>query len=137
LDADLLDAMRRLQERDGISLSEQARRSLRPWLEAKGVLKPKRVRAQSWKRTWRSTRVSASSAVHRDCRARRRHLSRRPPRLHADDVGSSRRIDLRSEEPENRRCAARSYSQPPSRDWPWHCFSRKNSRSPLIWSRRR
>jgi len=51
LDADLLDAMRRLQERDGISLSEQARRSLRPGLQAKGVLKPDHVRARSRKRT--------------------------------------------------------------------------------------
>src|SRR5713226_9176334 len=51
LDADLLGAMRRLHERDGISLSEQARRSLRPWLEVKGVLKPERVRARSRKRT--------------------------------------------------------------------------------------
>lgn len=39
LDAELLDAMKRLQERDGISLSEQIRRALRPWLESKGVLK--------------------------------------------------------------------------------------------------
>jgi hypothetical protein len=39
VDAELMDAMRRLQERDGISFSEQMRRALRPWLEAKGVLK--------------------------------------------------------------------------------------------------
>ena len=39
LDADLLEAMRRLQERDGISFSEQMRRALRPWLESKGVIK--------------------------------------------------------------------------------------------------
>jgi hypothetical protein len=31
--------MRRLQERDGISFSEQMRRALRPWLESKDVLK--------------------------------------------------------------------------------------------------
>lgn len=39
LDDDLLQAMRRLQERDGISFSEQMRRALRPWLESKGVIK--------------------------------------------------------------------------------------------------
>jgi uncharacterized protein (DUF4415 family) len=39
LDEDLLEAMRRLQERDGISFSEQMRRALRPWLESKGVIK--------------------------------------------------------------------------------------------------
>jgi len=39
VDRDLLQAMNLLQERDGISLSEQMRRALRPWLEKKGVLK--------------------------------------------------------------------------------------------------
>lgn len=42
VDDDLLQAMHRLQERDGIQLSEQIRRALRPWLESKGVLKPER-----------------------------------------------------------------------------------------------
>jgi hypothetical protein len=36
---DILDAMEKLQTRDGISLSEQVRRALVPWLEKKGVLK--------------------------------------------------------------------------------------------------
>jgi hypothetical protein len=40
VDAELVEAMRRLQVRDGISFSEQMRRALRPWLEAKDVLKP-------------------------------------------------------------------------------------------------
>jgi uncharacterized protein (DUF4415 family) len=44
IDADLLEAMRALQERDGISLSEQMRRALRPWLESKGVIKAERKR---------------------------------------------------------------------------------------------
>jgi len=39
LDPDILGAMKKLQERDGISFSEQARRALRPWLESEGVLK--------------------------------------------------------------------------------------------------
>ena len=39
VDHDVLDGMRRLQDRDGISFSEQVRRALRPWLESKGVLK--------------------------------------------------------------------------------------------------
>jgi uncharacterized protein (DUF4415 family) len=38
LDGDLLEAMRCLQERDGISFSEQMRRAIRPWLESKGVI---------------------------------------------------------------------------------------------------
>lgn len=38
VDQDLLEAMQRLQARDGIQVSEQIRRALRPWLEAKGVL---------------------------------------------------------------------------------------------------
>jgi len=39
VDDDLLEGMRRLQERDGMPLSEQIRRALRPWLELKGVIK--------------------------------------------------------------------------------------------------
>ena len=38
VDQDLMEAMQRLQERDGISYSEQMRRALRPWLESKGVI---------------------------------------------------------------------------------------------------
>jgi hypothetical protein len=45
VDEELLDAMRRLQERDGILPSEQIRRALRPWLEAKGILKAERTEA--------------------------------------------------------------------------------------------
>jgi hypothetical protein len=51
LDDDLLQAMRRLQERDGISFSEQMRRALRPWLESKGVMKAERKRPASRKRS--------------------------------------------------------------------------------------
>jgi hypothetical protein len=50
VDPDLLEAMHRLQERDGIPLSEQIRRALRPWLEAKDVIKSERERAVSRKR---------------------------------------------------------------------------------------
>ena len=45
MDDDLLRAMRTLQQRDGISLSEQMRRALRPWLAAKGVIRAGRTRA--------------------------------------------------------------------------------------------
>jgi len=38
--------MRRLQDRDGISVSEQIRRALRPWLATKGVLPTARPRAK-------------------------------------------------------------------------------------------
>jgi Ribbon-helix-helix protein, copG family len=51
VDDDLLEGMRRLQERDGMPLSEQIRRALRPWLELKGVLKTERKRAVTRKRS--------------------------------------------------------------------------------------
>jgi hypothetical protein len=52
VDADVLAGMQRLQARDGISYSEQIRRALRPWLEAKGVLtKAARPRASTRSRT--------------------------------------------------------------------------------------
>jgi hypothetical protein len=35
---DLLEGMQAVKERDGMPFSEQLRRALRPWLEAKGVL---------------------------------------------------------------------------------------------------
>ena len=51
IDADLLEAMHQLQARDGIPLSEQIRRALRPWLEEKGVIKADRQRAQTRRRS--------------------------------------------------------------------------------------
>jgi len=51
VDDDVLEGMRRLQERDGISYSEQIRRALRPWLEKKGVMKAERKRASTRKRS--------------------------------------------------------------------------------------
>ena len=51
IDEDLRDAMKRLQERDGMPFSEQIRRALRPWLENKGVLvKSDRKRASTRQR---------------------------------------------------------------------------------------
>ena len=51
IDDDLLEAMEALKERDGIPLSEQMRRALRPWLESKGVIvKAERKRADTRKR---------------------------------------------------------------------------------------
>ena len=50
LDEALLKAMRQLQARDGISLSEQIRRALRPWLESKGVIKAERQRVGTRRR---------------------------------------------------------------------------------------
>jgi hypothetical protein len=51
VDDDVLEAMRRLQERDGMPLSEQIRRALRPWLESKGVMKAERKRPSNRKRS--------------------------------------------------------------------------------------
>jgi metal-responsive CopG/Arc/MetJ family transcriptional regulator len=54
IDDDLLEAMDALRERDGMPLSEQIRRALRPWLEQKGVLqKSERKRAVTRKRSSR------------------------------------------------------------------------------------
>jgi len=44
LDDDLLEGLKEVQERDGIPPSEQARRAIRMWLEAKGVIKADRKR---------------------------------------------------------------------------------------------
>ncbi|MDQ3169185.1 MAG: hypothetical protein M3Q55_03465 [Acidobacteriota bacterium] len=46
LPGDLLAAMERLRERDGIGLSEQTRRALRAWLETRGALAPTSTRKQ-------------------------------------------------------------------------------------------
>ena len=54
IDDDVLQAMRRLYDRDGITPSEQIRRALRPWLEAKGVIK-KTERSARGKRGSRSS----------------------------------------------------------------------------------
>ncbi len=51
LDDDLLDGLKTVQERDGIQPSEQARRAIRMWLEAKRVLKPERKRAVTRRRS--------------------------------------------------------------------------------------
>ena len=49
LEADLVEAMNALHDRDGILPSEQVRRALRVWLEGKGVLRPRvrRTRKQA------------------------------------------------------------------------------------------
>ena len=39
LDDELLEGLKAVQERDGIPPSEQARRAIQMWLEAKGVMK--------------------------------------------------------------------------------------------------
>ena len=40
LDGDLIEGLKIVRERDGILPSEQARRAVRAWLEAKGVMTP-------------------------------------------------------------------------------------------------
>lgn len=44
-DADILEAMEALRDRDGMPLSEQIRRALRAWLESKDVMKAPSRRA--------------------------------------------------------------------------------------------
>lgn len=51
IDPDLLAALKRIKERDGIGESEQIRRGIRLWLETKGVrAKSGRKRAATRKR---------------------------------------------------------------------------------------
>ena len=50
LDDDLLEGLKAVHDRDGIPPSEQARRAIRMWLEAKGIMKPERKRAATCKR---------------------------------------------------------------------------------------
>ncbi len=45
IDEDLADGLEAIKERDGASASEQIRRAIRAWLEAKGIkATPKRAR---------------------------------------------------------------------------------------------
>lgn len=50
LDDDLLAGMKAVSARDGVQPSEQTRRAIRMWLEAKGVLKAERKRADTRRR---------------------------------------------------------------------------------------
>jgi hypothetical protein len=44
------EQLRAIERRDGIPVAEQIRRTLRPWLERKGVLKAERKRAVTRRR---------------------------------------------------------------------------------------
>jgi hypothetical protein len=50
LDDDLIEGLKIVHERDGVPPSEQARRAIRAWLEAKGAVKPQPTRASTRKR---------------------------------------------------------------------------------------
>ena len=49
IDQELLDALRQVKTRDGISESEQIRRGIRLWLESKSVVKVDRERQRTRK----------------------------------------------------------------------------------------
>jgi metal-responsive CopG/Arc/MetJ family transcriptional regulator len=51
IDADLLDGLQEVWERDGVAVSEQVRRAIRMWLEQKGVMKAERKRTTTRKRS--------------------------------------------------------------------------------------
>jgi hypothetical protein len=53
LDEDLFEGLQAIQERDGVLISEQVRRAIRAWLEAKGVAprRAERKRADTRKRS--------------------------------------------------------------------------------------
>jgi hypothetical protein len=51
IDAEILDGLRAIKDRDGVPISEQVRRALTVWLESKGVAKAERKRAATRKRS--------------------------------------------------------------------------------------
>jgi predicted DNA-binding protein len=50
IDPEIIERLRAIKERDGIPVSEQVRRALTVWIEAKGDLKTGRLRAATRKR---------------------------------------------------------------------------------------
>lgn len=51
LDPEILDALRKVKERDGIPIAEQVRRAVIAWLEERGVMKAERKQAGTRKRS--------------------------------------------------------------------------------------
>lgn len=51
IDEELLEGLRAYHEQEGVPISEQVRRAIRMWLEAKGVMKAERKRAATRKRS--------------------------------------------------------------------------------------
>ncbi|MBK9241583.1 MAG: ribbon-helix-helix protein, CopG family [Acidobacteria bacterium] len=50
IDADVLDGLKAIKERDGVPVSEQVRRALSAWVESRGVTKADRKRVGARKR---------------------------------------------------------------------------------------
>ena len=50
IDEAMLEALTAIKERDGIPVSEQVRRALQTWIDAKGITKTDRKRAVTRKR---------------------------------------------------------------------------------------
>jgi hypothetical protein len=51
LEAEIVEALQAIRERDGVPVTEQVRRALWAWIEAKGVKKAERKRAATRKRS--------------------------------------------------------------------------------------
>lgn len=52
LESELLEALQRIRERDGITVTEQVRRAILAWIDSKGVVvKSERKRADTRKRS--------------------------------------------------------------------------------------
>ncbi|MEO7890001.1 MAG: hypothetical protein ABIW19_08370 [Vicinamibacterales bacterium] len=51
IDEDLLEGLKEVQERDGVTIAEQTRRAIRAWLVDQGVMKADRKRAATRKRS--------------------------------------------------------------------------------------
>jgi hypothetical protein len=62
LDGELLDGLREVWERDGVSVSEQIRRAVRTWLKSRGVVvvKSKNTERKRVEDTRRRSRASSS-----------------------------------------------------------------------------
>ncbi len=50
IEAEILDGLKEVRDRDGVPISEQVRRALRAWLESKSVVQTDRKRAATRKR---------------------------------------------------------------------------------------
>ena len=54
IEADIMEGLRRVKDRDGVPLSVQVDRTLRAWLEKKGIAVKKPLKASSRKSSRRS-----------------------------------------------------------------------------------
>ncbi len=116
LDTDILDAMQKLQDREGISLSEQARRALRPWLEAEGVLKGRFAMGSATWRKYLNRAIDEADALHERLVAVKEGRTRGPRLEELKDVAA--RVRVWANDANDFVAQARgSANEPPQIDW--------------------